>query len=102
MKLPDFKKPKNFRKGGFHTNPDICWEIVMYVAFALIVGILIFSFYLFMQTDKAFTVPDADINTQSTSVNREMIDKVLKYFSVREEKSAEILTSPIPFVDPSL
>ncbi|MBP6883963.1 MAG: hypothetical protein KBC06_01895 [Candidatus Pacebacteria bacterium] len=102
MKLEFFKKQKNFKKGGFHTNPDVCWEIVLYVACGVVVAILFFSFFLFKQIDEGFTAAEVESNIQMKSANQERIDKVLNFFFLREEKSKEILSSPAPFVDPSL
>ncbi len=102
MKLEFFKKEKKFRKGGFHTNPDICWEIVLYVAFAVVVGILVYSVFLFKEIDQGFSAEDAELNSESKSVNKAKLDKTLQYFSVREEKAIQILKSPSPIVDPSL
>lgn len=102
MKIEIFKKQKHFQKGGFHTNPDICWEIVMYVAFAIVLAVLVFGYYLFGQIDKGFSIEGVDTNAQAKLVNKDRIGKVLQYFTQREEKSMKILNSPSPIVDPSL
>ena len=103
MKLKIFKKTeKNFRKGGFHINPDICWEVIIYVAFAVVVLFFIFSFYIFGQVDIENTPVSPAGNTQSQAIRKERIDKVLQYFSDREKNSTNILNSPTPLVDPSL
>jgi hypothetical protein len=103
MKIEIFKKPKkNFRKGGFQINPDITWEFVLYIAFAVIVAFVIFGYYLFGQTDADLVSTSADSSDQIPTVKEDRIDKVLEYFSGREKKSSEILNSPSPIVDPSL
>lgn len=102
MKFPNFKRQKNFRKGGFHTNPDVCWEIVIYVAFVVTIGVLIYGVYLFHQIDKNFSAPDLDASKELHSVNQDRINQDLQFFSARDAKSLQILTSPAPFVDPSL
>ncbi|MBY0376468.1 hypothetical protein K2P96_00645 [Patescibacteria group bacterium] len=103
MKLEFFKKKaKVFKKGGFHTNPDVAWEIVVYLALALIIAVLAYSIFFFRDIDKGFSVPDTDVTEQSKAVGKDRIDKVLKFFSDREDKTNQILSSPAPFVDPSL
>jgi hypothetical protein len=102
MKIEFLKKKKNFRKGGFHTNPDVCWEIIIFMAFIIIVAALVFSFLLFKKINQGFTVPEGDIKVNTTSVSRDRVDKSLGYFSERAQKSIQILNSPSPIVDPSL
>lgn len=102
MKIELFKKKKNFRKGGFHTNPDICWEIIICVAFAIILAALVFSFLLFKKINKGFTVPEGDTKGKASLVSRERVDKALGFFSERAQKSIQIINSPSPIVDPSL
>lgn len=103
MKIEIFKKKaKVFKKGGFHTNPDVAWEVVIFMVLALGVGILIYSIFLFRNIDSSFSVPEANFDEQSKIVNENRIDKVLEYFSLREERTNQILVNPAPFVDPSL
>ncbi len=99
MKIKFFKKEKVFKKGGFHTNPDIGWEIVLYISFVLVLGSFVFGFFLFQRVDEEFT-PTAN-STEARIIDREKMGKVLEYFAEREEKSSEIINSPSPFVDPS-
>lgn len=103
MKIEFFKIKKSFKKGGFHTNPNISWGIVLCLALVLIGSFFIFGYYLFTLTDKEFVVLDSDIeNGQTRIVTKERIDKSLEYFSERVKKSIQILNSPAPIVDPSL
>ena len=102
MKLEIFKNKKKFRKGGFHTNPDICWEIVMYTVFAVVTGILIFSFLLFQKTVSSFDVQEVYSTGQATLVTKQKINGAQQYFIERAEKSSQIISSPSPIVDPAL
>jgi hypothetical protein len=102
MKLPIFKKKKVFRKGGFHTNPDICWEIILYIAFAIVLGALVFSFYLFIQTNQGFVTQSSNNSTDANIQTQKRLDTVLQYFSTRAQKSTVIINSPSSLVDPSL
>lgn len=101
MKIKFFKKEKVFKKGGFHTNPDISWEVVLYLAFALILASFVFGSYLIRAVNKEFSINE-NTNPQVKIIEKEKISKALQYFTEREKKSSEIINSPAPFVDPSL
>jgi len=103
MKIEILKMKKSFKKGGFHTNPNIGWEFILCIAFVIILASFIFGFYLFKKTNEEFIIPITDTNGgQVEMVKKERIKNVLEYFSEREKKSIEILNSPSPIVDPSL
>jgi len=102
MKTKIFKIKRKFRKGGLRVNPDTSWEIIVCVAFVIIIASFIFSFNLFGRVNKEFAAPTGDNSGQIDIVKKERIEKALEYFSEREKKSAEILNSPAPIVDPSL
>ena len=99
MKINVFKKERVFKKGGFHTNPDISWEIVLYISFALMAASFVFGFFLFKEIDKEF-IPG---NTMRTKIlDKEKVDATLDYFAEREKRSSGIVNSPSPVVDPSI
>ena len=100
IKIPKIKK--SFRKGGFHTNPNISWEIVLGLALVLILASFIFGFYLFTQVSRESVLPTTDSDKQIPMVDESRLEKALDHFSERERKSAEILNSSVPVVDPSL
>lgn len=102
MKIEIFKNKKSFKKGGFHTNPDICWEFVLIIAFVLVVLSFVFGFYLFRQVNKEFASLSVDTSERPKTVSKERLEKILEYFSEREKKSTDILNSPSPITDPSL
>lgn len=62
----------------------------------------IFGYYLVLQINKEFIVPEATSSGQVEIVKKERIDKVLVNFSLRKTLSDQILKSPAPIVDPSL
>ncbi|MEK7569467.1 MAG: hypothetical protein AAB500_01065 [Patescibacteria group bacterium] len=99
MKLAFKKKEKVFRKGGFHTNPDIGWEVVLYFNFALIIGGFVFGYFLWGKVNEEYVLPPNISNERKAE--EAQIAKALEYFSERGKKSAEILKAPSPFVDPS-
>lgn len=102
MEIKILKIKKNFKKGGIHTNPSIYWNIIQGVAFFLVVGSFIFSFYLFRKMNKEFISLIENADKQAETISKERIDRVLEYFSSRKNKSDSILNSPSPVIDPSL
>ncbi|KKU75705.1 MAG: hypothetical protein UY01_C0006G0034 [Candidatus Nomurabacteria bacterium GW2011_GWB1_47_6] len=97
-----FKKKRHFRKGGFHANPNIGWELTLALAFVVIAGFFVFGFSLFMATNREFNEPFSGGQSGTTSIREEKLRNALKIFSEREERSREILYSPAAVVDPSL
>jgi hypothetical protein len=101
MDIKLLKKKKKFVKGGSGIKPDLYWRYILYTTFILIFLSCVFGIYLFMKINKESISPVLDTNRQDT-IKKERIDKVLEYFTERENKSSEILNSPSPIVDPSL
>ena len=97
-----FKKKTSFRKGGFHTNPNIGWELILVVAFGIIAGLFVFGFSLFRKTNEEFNAPISGLPLGTASIREKKLQDVLKIFSDREQRSREILGSPAGVVDPSL
>ena len=102
MEIKLFKKEINYKKKNFRFNPNLYWDIAVGCAFVLILVISFFSYNLFLKTNEE-PVPSMDsIDAQIPKVSKDRILKVLDYFSQKEKKSTEILTSPVPVVDPSI
>jgi uncharacterized membrane protein SpoIIM required for sporulation len=102
MKIKFFKIKKDYKKENYKINPNIYWKVTLIVLFFLMVGSFIFSYNLFVKTNK-----DEEINTENNSdkignKEEEKIKDALEYFSEREKKSAEILNSSSTIVDPSI
>jgi hypothetical protein len=102
MQIKLFKKRNNFKKKDFILNSNLYWRIAISGAFGLILLSFSFGLYLFLQINQESVLPETNGSTQTPMVNKDRISKVLNYFSEREKKSAEILNSPVPIVDPSL
>lgn len=96
-----FKIQKKFRKGGFHANPNVGWEVIALLALLLILGIFIFGFFLFRWVNLEFIAPSTS-GGRTPMVDEDRINRALDYFAEREKKSVEILSAPAPVVDPSL
>jgi len=102
MKIKFPKRKKEFKKGGFHTNPDISWEIVMYMAFAFIFASCIYGFIFFREINKEFVASTENTIERTKVTKKERVENVLKYFNEREKMSKDILNSPSSLGDPSL
>ncbi len=92
---------KKFKKGGSGIKPDLYWKYILLVTLLLFLASCVFGLLLFMKINKGPVLPNID-NSRQDMVKKERIDKALQYFGEREKKSAEILNSPSPIIDPSL
>lgn len=101
MKIKFLQKKKKFKKGGSGIKPDFYWRYIIYMSFILISASCIFAVFLFKKVNQNSILNDLDLKEQET-IKKERLDKVLEYFSKREQKSIEILNSPSPIIDPSL
>ncbi len=101
MKIKFLQKKKSFKKGDSGIKPDLYWKYILLTTFILILLSCAFGLYLFIKVDKETTPPEIGLSGQET-IKKERLDKVLEYFSEREKKSAQILNSPSPVIDPSL
>ena len=97
-----FKKRVSFRKGGFHANPNMGWELILGLASVLILGFFALGFYIFIETNREFNAPFADRGTGTNNAQAVRLQSVLQIFTDRAQKSGEILGSPAAIVDPSL
>lgn len=101
MEMKFLKKKKKFKKGGSEVKPDLYWKYILLTTFALIILSFAFGFYLFGKINKESVLAVTDTSEQNI-IKKERINKALEYFSKRKIKSAEILNSPSPIIDPSL
>lgn len=99
-----FKKQKNFKKekANLPSKINFCWKLSVLFVFIVFVVSLIFGRYLFVEISKELVVSEISSNGQIQIVKKERIEKVLEYFSIRKQKFDQILSSPVPIVDPSL
>lgn len=98
MRLPSLQK-KNFKKRGVHAALVRGWEFVVLFTLLVSVVFLAFGFKLFIDTNRGLETPPA--GSDRKLVDRGRIDRALRIFSEREQRTAEILSSPAPVVDPS-
>ncbi len=104
MKIRFFKKEKSFKKGKENPwlNINLCWRSAVFFMFVVLFLSFSFGYYLFIQTNKEPVLSPVAASPEVETVKKERIEKVLEYFSKREQKSNQILNSPAPVVDPSL
>ncbi len=104
MKMNFFKKEKDWKKEkeNFWLNINLYWKLSACFMFVVFVLSLFFGYVSFTKISKEFVLSPGDVSSQIKMVKKERIKKVLDYFSLREQKSKEILNSPTPVVDPSL
>jgi len=102
MKIEFFKKGNNFKKKSSVINPNLYWKFALLATFIMIILAFLFGYYFFRQINQELVLPTTNNGEQVPTVNKDHILKVLNYFSEREQKSKEILSSPSPVVDPSL
>lgn len=97
-----FKKEKKFKKKDFVFNAYFYWKLAVLGAFFLMILSFVFGYYLFTKINQEPDLSEFSVGGQVPTVNKNRISEVFRIFSEREKKSAEILNSPAPVVDPSL
>jgi capsular polysaccharide biosynthesis protein len=95
------KPKKNYRKEKLKVNSDLYWESIVVSAFLLLVVSVVFSFNLFLETNKADNQVIVNNNDQTGNKEKAKIEDALQYFSERATKSTEILNSTASVVDPA-
>jgi hypothetical protein len=101
MKIKFFKKENNFKKKDFTFNPNLYWKLAVGGALVIVLLSSFFGYRLFTQINQEPVLSATNVGGQIPMVKKDRIEKVLNYFSAREQKSTEILNSPSPVVDPS-
>ena len=102
METKFFKKEKSFKKESLGLNLNFYWKLAVYFIFLVILFSFFFGYYFFKQiNEEPVWEADGD-NSQVETIRKEKIEKVLEYFSLRKQKSNQILNSPAPIIDPSL
>lgn len=104
MEIKFFKKGKNFKKEkeNLWLNVNFYWKLAVYFMFVVILLSSFFGYYLFKQTSKEPVLSTSSDDGQVETLKKERVEKILEYFSIRKQKSDQILYSPAPVIDPSL
>ena len=102
MQLQFFKKSNSFKKRNSEINPNLFWISIFFAGFFLMLLAFVFGYYLFIKISTGSVLKIDDISGQVGTLKKEKIEKALEYFSLRKQKTSQILNSPSPVIDPSL
>ncbi len=102
INLNFLKKEKVFKKPGVIIKPNLYWKFILYISFIIIFSSFVFGFYFFSLISNEDEVSSKNFTSYADKIKKERIQKVLKYFSDREDKSAKIVNYPAPVEDPSI
>ena len=102
MKIKFFKKRNSFKRKSFTLNPNLYWKLAVFSTFVIIITSFFFGYYMFKNINTDSPAPIANNGEQIPTVNTDRVTKVLNYFTIRQQKSNDIINSPSPVVDPSL
>jgi len=100
LDLKSLKRKKKFKKGGLSFRPDTYWGILLLIVCVSIIVVVVFGYLIFQKSNKSLGGDLAPVDSVE-KIDQARIDDALEYFSKRANKSAEILSSPSPIVDPS-
>lgn len=100
IKIPKIKK--NFKKGSSVININFYWDMILLIAFCVILFAFILGFLVFRRVNTEIGFSAENTGKEIRTFKKERLDQVLGYFVEREAKSKTILSSPSPIVDPSL
>jgi len=104
MQIKFFKKEKNFTKeeDSLWLHINLYWGLAVLFMFLGVIFAFWFGYNLFTKINKESITLPINTSSQIETISKEVINKELQYFSKREKKSAEIINSPSPIIDPSL
>ena len=97
-----FKKEKSFKKANLHLSPNLFWKLSILFIFILSIFSYFLGYYLFKQVNKEPVLEMNNNNSQIETIKKDRIEKVLGYFSTRQQESNKILNSFTSVIDPSL
>lgn len=98
----EFKEPKmSFVKKGIRPTKD--WNKILIIFFILIViiGSLEFYFYLRVDDGTFFSIPEEELASE-VKINNNLLDKIIKDSTSREEKLSQIRLDKKAPANPSI
>ncbi len=101
MQINFLKKGTSFKKKRLAPDPYFYWKIIVTALFVLTIFSFGFGYVMFTETKDDIITTDKYI-TKKQPIEKEKIQKVIEYFSIRDKKSQEIINSTLRVVDPSL
>jgi hypothetical protein len=92
----------NYEKKGIRPLKD--WQRILTVTFFLLVILVIFSFYFYVEVDKGkfFTIPLGGDTKNEVKINNSLLDKVVSDINQRKSDFSQIKQNPIIPSDPSI
>lgn len=104
MQIKFFKKEDRFEKEkeSLWLNINLYWELMVFFIIGVILASSLFGYSIFKKISKESFSSAVVTDSQVETVSKQRIEKVLNYFSLRKQKSSQILNSPLPIIDPSL
>ncbi len=104
MEIKFFKKEKVFKKEkeSLWMSINFYWKLAVPIMFLVVIFSIFYGYYLFVNINKDPVLESNSTSGQFETVNKDKIGKAFDYFSIRKQKSNQILISPAPFIDPSL
>ena len=102
MDLKFLKFEKKFKKKEHQPDPDFYWRIIFGVTAVLVLSGVVFAGYLMKQINQQDFSLSLEYGGEARKISNDRIDKVLQYFTNRENKSKDILVLPSPKRDPSI
>lgn len=102
MNIKFFKREKKFKKESSKINPNFYWRLAVGFMFLAAIVSAIFGYNFFMQTNQESVSEGRSVVGKAEALRKDRLEKILEYFSSREQKSNLILSSPAPVADPSL
>jgi hypothetical protein len=100
IKIKDrVKKIIPFRK----LNPLTYWDNLLRIFFIIVIGLIIFSFYLLYQIkhQQIFQIK-TDSTNGSHLINEKLLDKVMELFESKKTRTEEIKNTKEVYKDPSI
>lgn len=101
MEINLFKTKKSFKKKNLELRPELYWKIMVAIVAVSIIASFVFGYNLFNEIRADLSSYTENFNKKQP-VRKERLQRALEYFSSREKKSEDILSSPAPVVDPSI
>lgn len=101
MKIIFLNLKKNFRKKDYEVNPRKIWTGVLLLSAVIVFFSILYGWSSFNEISKAFNPQGLPKIDQAEKERKMRLEKILKDFSEREQKSQIIIDSPSPVVDPS-
>lgn len=102
MDLKFLKFEKKFKKKEHQPDPDFYWRVIFGVTTVLFLSGIVFGGFLLKKVNQQDFSLSLEYSGEGKKISENRIDKVLQYFTDRENKSKDILVLPAPRRDPSI